>query len=92
MYKPVLTIPEFHNCWTVSGIEASVCIRNFIGNKSVKFGLKLWDLADNLTGYIYKFLFCTGKSTETYNYGSVYWKKDETDETFVESGIPFIFW
>ena len=55
MYKPVSTIPESHNCRTFRGIEASVCIRHFIANRSVKFGLKLWDVANSLTGYTMNF-------------------------------------
>ena len=40
-------------------------IRKYIANKPVKFGLKLWVLADSVIGYIYNFLVYTGKSDET---------------------------
>ena len=73
------------------GIEALVCIRHFIANKSVKFGLELWDVANSLTGYIYEFLFYSGKSNETYNYGSVYSIKMKPMEPLLNQGYHLYF-
>ena len=47
-------------------------IRQYITNRPVKFGQKLWVLAEILTRYTYDFLIYTEKSNETHNYGLGY--------------------
>ena len=44
----------------VRGLE----IKQFVSNKPVRFGIKLWELCESATGYCYKFDVYMGKSKE----------------------------
>ena len=63
-------------------------IRQYIANKSVKFGLKLWVTADSATGYTYDFNVYTGETKEVYPNGLGYHVViDETNATFVKPRV-----
>lgn len=40
-------------------------IRQFIRDKPIRFGLKLWVLADSITGYTYAFLYTLAKREQS---------------------------
>ena len=42
-------------------------IRQYIANKHVKFGVKLWVLADSKNGYTFNFDIYIGKTDQTYD-------------------------
>ena len=79
MYKPVLFSVTFRkdSLWiprpNISIDEAMVPVRGrlrikqFISNKPVRFGLKLWELCKSATGYCYKFDVYIGKSKNDTN-------------------------
>ena len=66
LYQPYQNVAAYERL-----VKSKHCsgIRQYIANKPVKFGVKLWVLADSKKGYTFDFDIYIGKTGQTYQYG-----------------------
>ena len=66
-------------------------IRQYKANKPVKFGVKLWMLADSKNAYTFDFEIYIGKTDQTYEYGLGYGVVMEIRKSLINQGYHIFF-